>query len=313
MIIRNVLVVDRLGLELERALVTVRPSWNLRRLALEDVREEDVAWADAYVGFRFPRAVPESAIAKLSWAHSTGAGVDGFLDGRTWPADVVLTRTTGAFGERIGEYCVAHALARCQHVNAYREAQHAGRWDVHEARDLAGTRAMIVGTGHVGRGIAHRFQAMGVAVMGVSRTGCARDPFERVITLDGVRDVLASMDWVILALPLTEATRGRFGFDVLRHARGAHLMNVARGAIAPEAELLRALRGGFLSGVTLDVFEREPLPEASELWAEPNVVVTPHVAARTLPCEALESLLQAAEDLEAGRVPALRVDVAHGY
>jgi phosphoglycerate dehydrogenase-like enzyme len=96
---------------------------------------------------------------------------------------------------------------------------------------------------------------------------------------EGMGDLLAASDVVVVALPLNDATRGLIGRAELARMRpDAYLINIARGAIVREPELIEALNDGTLGAAALDVFETEPLPAASPLWAMPNVLVTPHVA-----------------------------------
>ena len=243
----NVLVVDRLGTELVPELAAARPDLEVRERSFEDVARDDFSWANVVVGFRLPAFVSGDMVRRLSWVHSTGAGVDGFLGQSAWPEAVPLTRTTGRFGERIGEYCVAHALADCQHLHQFRAWQRQRLWNVLPARDLAGSRALILGTGSVGQGIARAFSALGVRTTGLSRSGASAAGFDEVHEVAQLTADLGVANWIVVALPLTPATRGLLGRAELAGARGAYLINVGRGAVAPEADLLWALEFGALA------------------------------------------------------------------
>ena len=127
-------------------------------------------------------------------------------------------------------------------------------------------RALIVGTGTVGAGIARAFQGLGCVVDGVSRSGQAREPFRAVSSIAGFAGAVAGAQWLVLACPLTEETFHLLNRDRLSACGGAYLVNVGRGMLVEEEALPEALDQQWLSGAALDVFEREPLPEESPLW-----------------------------------------------
>jgi phosphoglycerate dehydrogenase-like enzyme len=102
---------------------------------------------------------------------------------------------------------------------------------------------------------------------------------DKIYGPEGLNDLLASSDWVVVAVPLTPATEGMIAeseFKTMKNS--AYLINIARGKIIQEKALIRALQNGWIAGAGLDVFEEEPLPENSPLWDMPNVVITPHHA-----------------------------------
>jgi len=305
----RLLVVDRAGEAIARWLGEHGPAGlEVRAVAPDAVTPDDVAFAEAFVGMRPPFCVEGSPVR---WVHAAGAGVDAFL--ADLPSGVLLTRTVGRMGERIGEYCVARVLAVCQRIVPLLEDQRARRWDRVEARTLRGTTALVVGTGAIGTGIARAFVAAGVRVLGVSRGGGAGAPFEEGIPVSRLAGEVARADWIVLAAPATGATRRLLDEEVLSRARGAWLVNVARGSLVDEEAMLAALRDGRLAGAWLDVFETEPLPAESPLWDPPNVHVSPHVAALTHPGETGEAFVECYEDLQAGRRPRWAVDAARGY
>ena len=274
------------------------------------LRPVDRVWAEAFVGFTMPVDLEGSSIR---WVHSTGAGVDGLLGGRRWPASVTLTRTTGALGARMAEYCLGHALALSQRVLTFREDQTRQRWAPVEPETLHGSTAVIVGTGSVGSAIAARFAALGAVTLGVSRHGRPRPHFNRVHAVEELAEVVPPARWIVLAAPLTPDTRGLVSAGVLRRCRTAFLINVARGGLLDTAALLAALEAGTLVGAALDVFEEEPLPADSPLWRAPGVLVTPHIAGVTHVAEAGDAFLAALSQLEAGAPVVSAVDPTRGY
>jgi phosphoglycerate dehydrogenase-like enzyme len=293
-----------------RLLAQHRPDLEVRDRTPGTATPADLAWADVYVGAQWPEA---GDLADVRWVHSPYAGVDALLGGRAWPAGTLLTRTVGSFATRIGEYCLARALAACQHLPSLLEAQRARRWQPRTARDLHGSRVVVVGAGHIGRGIGRAFAAAGCAVDGVSRSGRAQEPFGRVWASEQMKDAVTGAAWVILVLPHTPDTERLVDRAVLDCCEGAFLINVGRGRTVDEAALVEALQNGTLRGAALDVFETEPLPDASPLWDLPNVMLSPHCAAWTLPEEAVADLLEALDALEAGCPLPVLVDPVRGY
>ncbi|HOQ62272.1 MAG TPA: NAD(P)-dependent oxidoreductase, partial [Vicinamibacterales bacterium] len=138
----------------------------------------------------------------------------------------------------------------------------------------------IVGLGAIGRALARAAAALGMTVVGTRKTAAGAPP-EGVTDAfgpEGLPTVLACADFVVLAAPLTDETRGMIDAPQLRLMRpSAWLINVARGKLVNETALVDALRRGGIAGAALDVFDREPLDASSPLWSLPNVLVTPHV------------------------------------
>ena len=151
----------------------------------------------------------------------------------------------------------------------------------HSARELGECRALIVGAGGIGSAAAEALAAHGVRCTGVRRRPELGAPpgFAAVVGPDGLDDALAAADVLVLSAPLTGDTRALMTAERLdRLPPGAILVNVGRGQLVDEAALVERLRDGRLRGAALDVFEREPLPADSPLWALDSVLMTPHVS-----------------------------------
>ena len=124
---------------------------------------------------------------------------------------------------------------------------------------------------------------LSMTTIGVRRGAEPVAPCDRTITYDRLMDVLPGADWLILCCPASPATRGIANAAAFAAMpAGSHFINVARGEIAVEKDVVAALRSGHLAGAYLDVFEREPLDPASPLWDMPNVIVSPHTASHSL-------------------------------
>ncbi|HYA42760.1 MAG TPA: NAD(P)-dependent oxidoreductase, partial [Syntrophobacteraceae bacterium] len=151
---------------------------------------------------------------------------------------------------------------------------------------LGGGAALIVGLGKVGKCLARKLVALGMKVKAIRRT--ADIETEAAIGLLGAGDMsslyemASSADFVISTITLTDQTTGLFNRDLFRVMKpSAYVINVSRGAVIDEADLVKALQAGEIAGAGLDVYEREPLDRGSPLLTLPNVVATPHVAGVT--------------------------------
>jgi D-2-hydroxyacid dehydrogenase (NADP+) len=306
----RVLVTDFFRDEQLPLLQAARPGIEFRVRGPKELTAEDIAWAEALIGFRPPQHLE---VRGPKWIHGSGAGVDGWLFRRDFPAGVLLTRSDQPFGGMIGEYCLARALAERQALIGLYEQQRRSSWEYRTIPIVEGTRAVIVGTGEVGRGIAARFKGVGARVDGVSAGGKSVHPFDRVFARRHLLEALPGADWLILAAPLTEATFRMIGADELRAAHGSYLINVGRGALVDEAAIVPALDAGHLRGAALDVFEVEPLPTVSPLWLHPKVLISPHISGITSVAGATDGFLHALEALENGQRPVTAVDVTRGY
>lgn len=290
-------------------LLARRPKLEVRATTPSRVSADDLNWAEVYLGFR----PPPHPWGTVRWIHSTGAGVDRYLFRTSLPDHILLTRSSEDFGPQIGEYCLARALAVTQRLAGFAEDQRAHRWSGLLPETLAGTRALIVGTGLVGRGIARAFVGQGVLVDGVSRTGGSAEPFSTVWPVDRIAEAVTGARWLVLAAPLTEATWHLFNADLLARADGAWLINVARGALVDEAALPAAIDAGHVGGAALDVFEAEPLRPESPLWDHPRVMITPHCSGVTGIAAAGDGFLACLEAVERGEQPEWAVDRHAGY
>ena len=291
-----------------------RPDLEIRGCKFTDIPAADLAWAEAYVGFKRPPSDP--SLGGVRWVHSTGAGVDGFLLPEPLAPSQLLTRSSEAFGPMIAEWAVARIFAFQQQLAALAESQRERRWAQRDISQVAGTRALVLGTGEIGTAVGRTLAALGCRVTGASRSGVARGtgPFEAVHTMAALPDFVGEADWIVLTLPATPDTRGLFSRALLSRCRGALLLNAGRGAVLDEAALPDALTQGWLRGAALDVFETEPLPESSPLWSDPRVMISPHISGITTVAGAGTGFLECLAELEAGRLPAAWVvDRVRGY
>lgn len=216
----------------------------------------------------------------VRWVAFWNAGIDHVLTPRLEQRareGLLVTNTSGMHGAQMAEHALAMILAFTRGLPQFAELQRTATWRREPSvggivEELAGQTLGIVGMGHIGHALADRAHAFELRVLGVrSADGPAR--------LD---TVLAQSDHVVLLVPLTEATRHLIDARRLALMKPtARLYNLARGPVVDEAALIAALRAGTLAGAGLDVFEHEPLPSDSALWALPNVILTPHAGGAT--------------------------------
>jgi phosphoglycerate dehydrogenase-like enzyme len=248
--------------------------------ACETESEAAAVIGDVQVAYawKLPGALAGRA-AKLEWLQVMGAGVD-WAFASELRRGVVVTRAPGIFGPWMSEYVLGWCSWVTQRMETYRAAQRERRWigDVLPS-GLRGRTMTLVGVGDIGREIARVARAVGMHVIGVSRSGQRVPAVEHVYRPGYLARALAAADFVVVVVPLTRQTRSLVDARALAAMRpGAWLLNISRGAVVDEAALVDALRARRIAGAILDVFPTEPLPPDHPLWGLDNVVITPHVA-----------------------------------
>ena len=226
----------------------------------------------------------EARRTQVHFVQTTSAGVDYFLSPTVRASSVPLCRVPNVFNESLAEFALAGCLYFAKRMPELLAAKGSREWRKHQVRDLRGARLGVVGYGGIGRAIGRiAHEGFGMRVTGLRRrpelTDIRRDPAESVVGVDGLRELLRECTYVALAAPLTGASRAMLGADELALMRSdAVLVNVGRGSLIDEAALVRHLQGRRIAGAVLDVFETEPLPAASLLWALDNVLISAHTA-----------------------------------
>jgi phosphoglycerate dehydrogenase-like enzyme len=216
----------------------------------------------------------------LRWVHAASAGVNHVLTPEVVASDVAVTNSRGVFDAPMAEYVLAMALALAKDLPTTLARQRERRWQHRETERLGGKRALVAGTGPIGRAIGRKLAAVGMTVTGLGRVARTEDPdLGEVLPMAALAGVLPEMDYVVLAAPLTDTTRGMIDAAALSAMKPtARLINVGRGPLVVQDDLAAALAGGRIAGAALDVFVDEPLTAASPLWDLPNVIVSPHMA-----------------------------------
>ncbi|MGD2172715.1 MAG: D-2-hydroxyacid dehydrogenase [Gammaproteobacteria bacterium] len=249
---------------------------------VEDMRAA-LPGAEALLGWNFRADNLQQAwdsADRLRWIHWGGAGVDAAMFPELVASEVQLTNARGVFDRPIAEWVLGIILCFAKRIPETLASQARASWDYRMSETVAGKRALVVGVGSIGRAIGRLLQAAGLEAEGVGRRARAGDEdFSEIHAIDELHARLPLADYVILITPLTEQTRDLFGaaeFDAM--ATHARFVNVGRGALVVEPDLLRALEQGQIAGAALDVFVEEPLPADSPFWRAPNCIVSPHVS-----------------------------------
>jgi phosphoglycerate dehydrogenase-like enzyme len=221
----------------------------------------------------------------VRWVHSLSAGVEKVLFPEFIASDVPLTNARGVFKRSLAEFAVLGMLYHSKRVRRLVESQRKNHWDDFKVKFIHDRILGVVGYGEIGRECALLAAALGVKIHAIRRNPekSASDPIlERVFKVEELHAMLAGIDFLVCAAPLTPETHHMISdaqFAVMKPT--AVVMNVGRGPVIDEAALIRALEQRLIAGAALDVFEEEPLPASSPLWPMENVLISPHCTDRT--------------------------------
>jgi phosphoglycerate dehydrogenase-like enzyme len=277
----------------------------------EEPVARDLGWANCLAAFSAPEGVPLSGI---EWIHSFGAGVEGFLERKDIDPDTIITRTVGRLGYRMGEFCLCHILNFFQHTFSVYENKRIRAWEQIEPVGIADKTVLILGTGEMAKGISLTLAPLQMKIIGVNTTG--KNPqtvYSRCITFDEIGDVSERVSCIINTLPFSRQTRGILNKEFFQLFNDALFINVGRGASVVDEDLMEALANKKIAFAVLDVFETEPLSEASPLWKHPSVFISPHQSAQTDLDDILESFREAHRCIQMNERNRLFVDVKRGY
>lgn len=219
-----------------------------------------------------------SKFGKLKFIQLTSAGLDRVPLEEIKKRNITLFNARGVYSVTMAEFALAGVLNLYKHLNTFYENQKAHIWQKdRNLRELCGETVAVVGCGSVGTECAKRFSAFGTKVVAVDITKPESEIYSEFYNINDIKKALGIADTVVLTIPLTDETRGMFNEEMFSHFKdGSVLVNISRGAVVNEKDLVKALESGILSGAVLDVFENEPLAENSKLWDMENVVITPH-------------------------------------
>ena len=266
------------------------PQLDIVRLAKPDGIDRELA--DTEIAFTSTLQPEHFRLAlKLRWIHSPAAAVHQFLFPEFINSDVILTNSREVHGAVVAEQVIAMIFAVAKRIPQAVRFQQQRLWGQETIweqsggpREIAGATLGMVGLGSIGRNVARHAAALGMTVIVVRQHVDATRPESvyEVLPPSMINEMFAAADYIVLAVPVTPATRHMIGREQLATMKpDAYLINVGRGPLIDEAALLEVLQQRKIGGAALDVFDQEPLPPDSPLWDLENLLITPHTAGMT--------------------------------
>ena len=221
--------------------------------------------------------------SSLKWMQVFNAGVDHPVFASVLERGVRLSTSSGSAAAPIAQTAIAGMLLLARNFSRWIAGNREHKWNpmlpADFPRDLRGQTMLVYGLGSIGVEIARLAHLLGLRIIGVRRSTTRVEHVDEMHTPDKLDELLPKCDWLVLACPLSNETRGMVNAGLLaKLPRGAHVINISRGEVVDEPALIDALKSGHIAGAYLDVFMQEPLPAESPLWDMPNVFVTPHNA-----------------------------------
>ncbi len=319
----------------EEALDRIKNSYpELEVRTAKNAEEQDREIRDADI--LLSRLIPSSleGAPRLKWIQFTWEGVD-HLSEEMRKSDIIITNAGGAHSIQMAEHVFSYLLTISRKVPMYLELQKESKWldwpKQPPLRRLYGSTIGILGYGRIGRTVAKIAQGFGMRIIVSKKTpsemsaeGYYEDNSydiegsipERVFGPDELEELLPLCDYLVVTLPLTEDTRGLIGKRELRLMKeDSVLINIGRGPIVKEKDMIEALTEGWISGAGLDVFDEEPLPPDNPLWELDNVIITPHSGVGGDPADEkiLEIFTENLERFRKGEELINRIDKKKGY
>ena len=246
---------------------------------VEELSEKDIIWADCLASFPVSEQIDLSGI---KWIHSFGAGVEKYLQRKDINEEILLSRTVGKLGYKMGEYCLCHLLNFFQNTFYLYSRQKLKKWTPEYPESVNEKYVLILGTGEMAKGIAGVLRKLDINVVGLNKKGYINERnFNQCITFRELKPVASNISCVINTLPLHKNTTHLLDKDFFHHFKHILFINVGRGKTVVTKDLEEAISSGNVAFAVLDVFEEEPLPPDSSLWNNDHIFISPHQAAIT--------------------------------
>jgi phosphoglycerate dehydrogenase-like enzyme len=257
---------------------------NVARARTQDEERELVPSARVVTGHRIEESLIADA-ARMEVFACASAGYDHLPLDALEDAGVAVTNASGVHGPNIAEHVVGVVLQFAREFRRFWRQQERHEWRRGQATELYGSTVTVFGLGAIGRAVVDRLEPFSVDTVGVRYSPEKGGPTDEVVGFDdrrGIDDALARSDYVVLACPLTETTRGIIDAAALTTMEPhAVLVNVGRGPLVETDALVAALQKNAIGGAALDVTDPEPLPPNHPLWDLENAFVTPHASGHT--------------------------------
>lgn len=268
----------------------------------------------ALFAFKLPAGIAPR-LPNLQLAASVGAGADGIISAPDLPTHVKVTRAVEpGLGLSMAQFVVLQILRQFRSLPTMEQQHAAGEWKRLPVPDARQVTVGIMGLGAIGSVVADVVAALGFKVIGWTRSNQPASRVPVFVGEEGMEKFLGQSDFLVCLLPITPETAGLLGRARLSQLRkGSFVINVARGGIVLEDDLLALVNEGHLSGAALDVFATEPLPVTSALWHHDKILVTPHIAAQPSIGPVVEQFLDNLSRLQRGQPLLHEVDRRLGY
>ena len=233
---------------------------------------------DVLVTFKVLDKVNIDKFPNLKWIQLTSMGFEQLPKEEILERDITVTNNKNGFSIPMGEWVVLSILDLVKNRKQAHENQAKKNWHVDMSiGEIYEKTISFIGTGDISHESVKRLQGFGVTILGVNTNGRAIDGFDECFPIDELDSVLSKSDIVVITLPNTDKTYHLFDKSKLeKMKKDSYLLNMSRGAVIKEEDLVKHLEEGNLSGAALDVFEEEPLPKTSKLWEIERVVITSH-------------------------------------
>jgi D-2-hydroxyacid dehydrogenase (NADP+) len=273
----NILILEQNAEEYKKALQPKFPEISIHAAKKEDEIGDFIEKMDILLTFRISDELIQRA-SKLQWIQSLATGVDHIINLPSLRKEVVVTSTRGIHGPQMSEMAFLLMLSLNRNFPQMVRNQDQGVWERWPAKVLYQKKVGILGMGIIGEEIANKSKVFGMSVYGID---IIRRKIEAVDYFYGPEDILkvaAVVDYFNIVAPYTAQTYQIVNERVLLAMKPtAFLINIGRGELINEEDLIRALKSGKIAGAALDVFCQEPLPSDHPFWKMKNVIVTPHV------------------------------------
>lgn len=266
-----------------------------------------------FSGHTFPVEYLSKAV-NLKWIQSMSAGVENYVKSKLVPKNVLLTKLKGVFGTIMSEYVINHILSVTQNISISYNNQRKKKWEPYIVESIRNKIIGIMGLGSIGSYIAYQLHFLCEKIIAIEEQEKKLPFVYREYDISEIDYFLPECDFLVITVPLTRKTEGLIGEKELgKMKKNAYLINISRGPIIQEKALIKFLKENRIKGVSLDVFDEEPLPKENELWNLDNVTITPHVSGPSIPEDIVYIFLENIERYDMGRKLSNIVDLEKGY
>ncbi|WYP27574.1 D-2-hydroxyacid dehydrogenase [Alkalihalobacillus sp. FSL W8-0930] len=281
---KHLVITHNLSEESLQQIKEVAPDWSIDYGKDPEKWESKLEDASVIVGWKKElKNLNFNQPSSLEWLQTWSAGVDYLPLEEMNQGGITVTSANGVHAYPISETIFALMLGLTRKIHSYVRNQQTKSWENEGLKlEIHGKTIGILGVGAIGEETAKIAKAFGMNVLGLRHSGKENEYVDTMYKTDQLQEMLPACDYVVVTLPLTRETHQLFdkdAFHVMKET--AFFINIGRGEIVKEADLVDALTSGQIAGAGLDVFEKEPLEEDSPLWEMDEVIITPHTAGAT--------------------------------